>query len=56
MKTVGLLLLSNPLSISLGIGAVYMAINHVNGWGWFLFAALISMYTFHFNEINKKEI
>ena len=34
------LIIVNAISMTLAIGAIYLAANGVNGWGWFVFGSL----------------
>lgn len=44
MKDITILALANLPAVLCASAAAYMAINSINGWGWFLFVAfLVSM-------------
>lgn len=40
MKTPLVVLLANLASIIMAVGAVWIAVEGLDGWGWFIFAAL----------------
>lgn len=42
MKDTIIILICTLPSIAFGVGAILAAVSGVSGWGWFLFAALIS--------------
>jgi hypothetical protein len=41
---------ANLFSIICALAAVYMAVNHIVGWGWFLFVAVITISSFNFKD------
>lgn len=41
---------SEITSISFAITGSYMAANGINGWGWFIFAAVLTTSTFNFKD------
>ena len=42
MKDTVIILICTLPSIAFAVGAIPLALNGIGGWGWFLFAALIS--------------
>ncbi len=34
------LIILNAISITFAIGAIYLAANELNGWGWFIFGSV----------------
>jgi hypothetical protein len=49
-----LVLVCNLFSIVCAMGAVYVALAGISGWGWFLFVGLIATATPHYNS-NREE-
>jgi uncharacterized membrane protein HdeD (DUF308 family) len=45
MKHALILFAVNIFAITCVLTAGYMAVNHIAGWGWFLFAGIISVCT-----------
>ena len=41
MKNTLAILTANILAVTLAIGAIILAIEGVNGWGWLVFAAIV---------------
>ena len=41
MKNTLLLIAANAVSLTLAIGAIIMALNHVKGWGWLVVASIL---------------
>jgi len=54
-KTFWLLVGSNLLSIILVVGGVLLAFNHIGGWGWLIFAALVVYGSPKITVKNKKD-
>lgn len=46
IKDIILMLVLNVVSLAFVIGAVYLASINAAGWGWFVFAALLTFTTF----------
>ena len=46
------LLLLNTTPILFGAGALYLIAHHLDGWGWFIFIALLNV---HYLETKKDE-
>lgn len=42
MKDTIIILICTLPSIALAVGAILLAINGIGGWGWFLFAAILT--------------
>ena len=55
MKMVKLILISNVLSIVLGIGAIYLAISGIKGWGWFLLCAILTYSFISEKSVNQEK-
>lgn len=50
-----ILIAANILSILLACAGIYMAINGIAGWGWFLFGALLTTVGIKTSKSSKKE-
>ena len=46
MKNVLILLAVNLTSVAFVVGATYLALNNIEGWGWFVLGALMT-YSFY---------
>ena len=53
MKYIGLTLAANAVAIVFATGAIVMAINGIDGWGWMIFGALLT--TAHVKWETSKE-
>ncbi len=45
-----LAVIMNIPSIASVVGAIILAYNHINGWGWFILAAILTNKSFKFKE------
>ena len=51
------LIIINAVSMTLAIGAIYLAANGVNGWGWFILALsahFVTRKTLRANHVNRR--
>ena len=46
--------LSLIVSVLLTIGSIYLAVNKIDGWGWFLFGAIIT-FVYPSKSINSDD-
>lgn len=52
MKNILFALLANATSIACVVGAIFLALNGIPGWGWFL---IIALFTFSSISISGSE-
>jgi hypothetical protein len=52
MKYAFIRLFTNLTSLACAVGAIYLAALGITGWGWFLFAAIMT--TSYFSSSNKE--
>lgn len=50
MKPLLIALISNATSIACVVGAIILASKDAEGWGWFLFVALLTFTSFSYTE------